>query len=51
MSNQHESNGPARQDRAIQEVRSNPAAYFNSTTQQGSRGSAPSSTSQPRPGR
>lgn len=39
MSNPHESNGDARQDRAIQEVRSNPAAYFNFTTQQGSRSS------------
>lgn len=28
MSKQRESNGPARQDRAIKEVRSNPAGYF-----------------------
>lgn len=43
MSNkQSESNGPARQEKAIQEVRSNPEGFFHSAR----RGSATGSTSQ-----
>jgi hypothetical protein len=46
MSKQTESNGPARQEKAIQEVRSNPEKYFHSARREG--GSMTGSAS-PRP--
>jgi hypothetical protein len=51
MSKQTESNGPARQEKAIQEVRSNPEKFFHSARRGSMTGSASPRPQASRPGK